>query len=113
LPVRIKVPIRANFGGPKNSPQIISTISNTESRFSSPVPADSDALSDPGMPWTGAGIVALGRLSVTTLAAPTACDGLEFVPVILPPGISASDDSILRSRAAAYAVSLKRRQDRE
>jgi len=77
------------------------------------VPADSDRLGDPGMPWTGAVTVAVGQLRVTAPAAPSPCDGLVFVPVHLPPGISASAAPVLRSRAAAYAVTLKRRQDRE
>lgn len=82
-----------------------------EFEIAAQLPADGDSLSDPSAPWTGAGSVALGRLSITALAAPAACDGLVFVPVNLPSGISASDDPILRSRAAAYAVSLKRRPD--
>ncbi|WP_295990226.1 catalase [Rugamonas sp.] len=75
------------------------------------LPAEGDSLSDSSTAWTGAGTVALGRLSVTALAAAGTCDGLVFVPVNLPAGIAPSDDPILQSRAAAYAVSLKRRQD--
>jgi catalase len=73
------------------------------------LPAEGDSLTDPSQPWLGAGTVKLGRLRVKTVAAPDACDGLVFVPVNLPDGIGLSDDPILLSRAAAYAVSLKRR----
>jgi catalase len=73
------------------------------------LPAAGDSLTDPSLPWVGAGTVKLGRLSVRALAEPGACDGLVFMPVNLPVGIDVSDDPILLSRAAAYAVSLKRR----
>jgi catalase len=73
------------------------------------LPADGDSLTDPSQPWAGAGTVKLGRLSVKAVAEAGACDGLVFMPVNLPAGIDLSDDPILLSRAAAYAVSLKRR----
>lgn len=73
------------------------------------LPADGDSLTDPSLPWVGAGTVKLGRVSVTALAEPGACDGLVFIPVNLPAGVGLSDDPILLSRAASYAVSLKRR----
>ncbi|CDG81100.1 catalase family peroxidase [Janthinobacterium agaricidamnosum] len=73
------------------------------------LPADGDPLDDPSRPWQGAGRVALGQLHVTALAGSDLCDGLEFVPLILPRGIAPSDDPILLARAAAYAVSLARR----
>lgn len=74
------------------------------------LPAAGDSLLDSSLPWQGAGQVALGDLHVTGLAGAELCDGLEFVPIILPRGIAPSDDPILVSRAAAYAVSLARRQ---
>lgn len=73
------------------------------------LPADGDSLTDPSQPWIGAGEVKLGRLRVIGIAEPGACDGLVFVPVNLPAGVGVSEDPILLSRAAAYAVSLKRR----
>ena len=73
------------------------------------LPAHGDSLTDPSQPWVGAGTVKLGRVRVTALAEPGTCDGLVFMPVNLPAGIDVSDDQILMSRAAAYAVSLKRR----
>lgn len=73
------------------------------------LPADGDSLTDPSQPWVGAGEVKLGRLRVIAIAEPGACDGLVFVPVNLPAGVGVSEDPILLSRAAAYAVSLKRR----
>jgi catalase len=74
------------------------------------LPAEADSLTDPSQAWTGAGQVQLGRLRITALAAAATCDGLVFIPVNLPSGISASDDPILQSRAAAYGVSLARRK---
>ncbi|MFZ4878394.1 catalase family peroxidase [Janthinobacterium sp. Mn2066] len=74
------------------------------------LPAENDSLLDSSQPWQGAGRVALGELRVTALAGAELCDGLEFVPIILPRGIAPSDDPILASRAAAYAVSLARRK---
>ena len=74
------------------------------------LPAPGDSLVDPSLPWEGAGHVPLGRLRISALAAPAACDGLVFVPVNLPAGLSPSDDPILQSRAAAYAISRARRK---
>ena len=73
------------------------------------LPASGDSLTDGSTPWAGAGKVALGRLRVTQAGAGNGCDSLVFMPVTLPAGITASDDPILQSRAAAYAVSLSRR----
>jgi catalase len=73
------------------------------------LPAAGDSLIDPSQPWQGSGRVALGTLSVQAMAAPDACDGTVFMPVTLPGAIAASEDPILASRAAAYAVSLGRR----
>lgn len=75
------------------------------------LPADGDTLTDPSQLWRGAGMVPLGRLRVTKLAPPGSCDALVFVPVNLPAGIAASDDPILLARAAAYGVSLARRNN--
>lgn len=74
------------------------------------LPAPGDSLVDPSLPWEGAGHVSLGRLRISALATPSACDALVFVPVNLPAGVSPSDDPILLSRAAAYAVSQARRK---
>lgn len=74
------------------------------------LPAAGDSLIDPSQRWAGTTHLTLGRLRVTALAQPDACDGLVFVPVNLPTGIVASDDPILHSRAAAYGVSLARRK---
>ncbi|WP_194756677.1 catalase family peroxidase [Aliidiomarina indica] len=37
------------------------------------------------------------------------CDGINFDPLILPRGMAATDDKILRARSAAYAESYRRR----
>ncbi|TFW15791.1 hypothetical protein [Duganella callida] len=73
------------------------------------LPAAGDPLTDSSQPWTGKERVALGKLRVTGLAGQETCVGLVFMPVTLPTGITASDDSILAARAPAYAVSLGRR----
>ncbi|MYM67487.1 catalase [Pseudoduganella sp. FT55W] len=73
------------------------------------LPATGDSLTDPSLPWQGAGHVSLGRLRITALAEQATCNDLTFVPVNLPAGVTPSDDPILLSRAAAYAVSRARR----
>lgn len=72
------------------------------------LPAAGDSLTDPSQQWQGGGRVTLGTLRVNALSAQS-CDGIVFMPVTLPAGITPSDDSILAARAAAYAVSLGRR----
>lgn len=72
-------------------------------------PAASDSPSDPSLPWTGAGTTPLGQLLIRSLSPPDACDKTMFVPTVLPDGIEASDDPLLKVRAAAYGVSLGRR----
>jgi catalase len=73
------------------------------------LPAPGDSFSDPSTVWIGAGEIELGRLRVTQKTADNDCDSLVFLPATLPRGIKPSDDPILQSRAAAYAVSLARR----
>ncbi|MFZ6649287.1 catalase family peroxidase [Undibacterium sp. TJN25] len=73
------------------------------------LPADGDSLSDPSQVWQGRERVALGKLQVSGVVPQDACEAKVFLPLQLPQGIEASDDPILKARAAAYAVSLKRR----
>lgn len=73
------------------------------------LPAPGDSLTDSSTVWAGTERVALGTLTVTGVAVADSCDGLSFVPTNLPKAVTLSDDPILQSRAAAYAVSLKRR----
>ena len=72
------------------------------------LPAQGDSLVDSSQPWQGSGRVALGTLRVSGLAGQS-CDGIVFMPVTLPAGITPSDDPILAARAPAYAISLGRR----
>lgn len=72
------------------------------------LPAQGDSLIDSSQQWQGNGHVALGTLRVSALAAQS-CDGVVFMPVTLPAGITPSADPILNARAAAYAISLGRR----
>jgi catalase len=48
-------------------------------------------------------------LEQTEAGAGGACDNMMFNPLILPTGISPSDDPVLNARPAAYAVSFGRR----
>ncbi|OON63512.1 hypothetical protein B0920_09150 [Massilia sp. KIM] len=73
------------------------------------LPAAGDSLVDPSTVWQGAGKVELGQLRITARSAPEQCEGIVYMPVALPSGITPSDDPILQARAAAYAVSLSRR----
>ena len=73
------------------------------------LPAPGDSLVDPSTVWQGAGKVELGRLLVKGQAPADACNGVVYMPLALPTGITASDDPILHARGAAYAVSLSRR----
>ncbi|MGY0558929.1 catalase family peroxidase [Lysobacter sp. A421] len=72
-----------------------------------------DPVNDPTRPWpnTRTQVVA-GTLSLVH-AEPQAsgeCRDVNFDPLILPPGVAASDDPILAARSAAYSQSFNRRQ---
>lgn len=73
------------------------------------LPAAGDSLVDSSTVWSGTQKVELGKLRVTQVVTDDRCDGLVFMPVTLPEGITPSEDPILQSRAAAYAISLSRR----
>jgi catalase len=75
------------------------------------LPAPGDSLTDPSVAWQGAGRVELGQLTIKALAPQSLCDDMVFMPVALPASISPSDDPILLSRAAAYAISKARRSN--
>lgn len=72
------------------------------------LPAAGDSLIDSSQQWQGAGRIALGTLRVNVLDGQS-CDGIVFMPVTLPAGITPSADPILAARAPAYAISLGRR----
>lgn len=72
------------------------------------LPAPGDSLTDSSQQWQGASRVALGTLRVNVLDGQS-CDGIVFMPVTLPAGITPSADPILAARAPAYAISLGRR----
>lgn len=72
-----------------------------------------DPVNDPSRPWPDnrAQVVA-GTLTLVD-AEPQAtgeCRDVNFDPLILPPGIAASDDPILAARSAVYSQSFNRRQ---
>lgn len=68
-----------------------------------------DSVTNPAQVWGSENAkVKLGRLSIHGLEG-QACAEDVFVPTNLPHGIEASDDPILKVRAAAYGVSKARR----
>ncbi|GGC57411.1 catalase [Undibacterium terreum] len=73
------------------------------------LPAEGDSLTDPSQVWQVSERRVLGTLRVTAVLADGGDDAVVFLPLQLPEGIQASDDPILKARAAAYAVSLARR----
>lgn len=71
--------------------------------------APSDQVTDPTVQWPAdRPQINVGRLALQKLA-PEGCGRQMFNPLTLARGISASDDSTLHVRAAAYGVSLSRR----
>lgn len=72
-----------------------------------------DPVNDPSQAWPESRKeITIGALSLAH-AEPQAsgpCRDLNFDPLILPVGIAASDDPILRARSAAYSVSFNRRE---
>jgi catalase len=71
-----------------------------------------DNITDPTVQWPqDRRTVDAGRLIIEKLHETSAnpCDGLTFNPLVLPKGISPSDDPISLARAAPYAISLGRR----
>ena len=75
--------------------------------------AAGDPVDDPSQPWPDdreqvvAGTLELREASPQ---AQGACRDVVFDPLVLPPGIRASDDLILAARSAAYARSFDRRE---
>ncbi|NML17174.1 catalase family peroxidase [Azohydromonas caseinilytica] len=71
-----------------------------------------DSLVNPAVPWPqGRESATVGRLLITRVEPGPggACEGLVFDPLVLPRGIEASDDPVLRARSAAYAEAAARR----
>jgi len=71
-----------------------------------------DAVDDPARPWPAERrSVDAGTLVLEQVDAPEqgACRDLNFDPLILPRGITASADPILAARSAAYSESFNRR----
>ncbi|WP_232540215.1 catalase family peroxidase [Azohydromonas aeria] len=71
-----------------------------------------DTLVNPTQAWPeGRRTVTAGRLAIDKVEAGSGgrCEPVVFDPMVLPKGIEASDDPVLRMRSAAYAVSASRR----
>ncbi|MEL1265320.1 catalase family peroxidase [Pseudoxanthomonas putridarboris] len=72
-----------------------------------------DAVDDPSLPWPESREqVVVGTLTLAQAEpqATGACRDVNFDPLILPPGVAASDDPILAARSAVYSQSFNRRQ---
>jgi catalase len=72
-----------------------------------------DVVEDPSTPWpAGRTRVQAGVLSLEQMQpqAGGACNDLNFDPLILPDGISGSDDAVLAARSAVYSHSFNRRE---
>ena len=71
-----------------------------------------DDETDPTQPWpeTRQQLVA-GKIVIkdATPQATGRCDAINFDPLVLPTGMAATEDRILRARSAAYAESYRRR----
>lgn len=71
-----------------------------------------DDENDPTQPWpeTRQQIIA-GKVVITDAEAQAggSCNAINFDPLILPDGMAATEDRILRARSAAYAESYRRR----
>ncbi len=69
-----------------------------------------DDENDPTVPWPGSREQKrAGELVISAMAPDSACDELRFDPLILPRGVIATADPILRARSSAYAESFRRR----
>lgn len=71
-----------------------------------------DDENDPTMPWPKTRLnINAGTIVINTWENQSggACDGINFDPLVLPDGIQATLDPILRARSSAYAESYKRR----
>lgn len=73
-------------------------------------PDDEDSLTNPAVLWKGKAQLAIAHLNVVSTTASNECDSTVYIPTQLPKGMIPSDDALLKSRAAAYAESLSRRQ---
>ena len=73
---------------------------------------EEDDEGDPTQPWPAVRQRLIAGQLVITEAAPQAsgsCNAINFDPLVLPPGMVATGDRILRARSAAYAESYRRR----
>ena len=77
------------------------------------VAGDGDDAADPSTPWPDSRPqVMAGTLELVSAEpqAEGACRDINFDPLVLPKGVTGSDDPILAARSAVYSVSFNRRQ---
>ncbi|MCC5854115.1 MAG: catalase family peroxidase [Idiomarina sp.] len=72
-------------------------------------PADPTLLWGEGHQQVSAGTLIIHEAYMASNEAGRNCDALNFDPLILPKGMAATQDQILRARSAAYAESYRRR----
>lgn len=76
------------------------------------LPDAGDSLSDPSQVWSGQKRIKLGELHVEKILQAENYESKIFFPLQLPQNIQGTNDPILNARAAAYVVSLSRRQQK-
>ncbi|WP_110917958.1 catalase family peroxidase [Mycolicibacterium septicum] len=72
----------------------------------------SDPTNDPTLPWpVNRPTIEAGTITIEALhtEAPGNARDINFDPLVLPDGLTASDDPVLRARSAVYARSFNRR----
>ncbi|MCQ4166807.1 catalase family peroxidase [Tahibacter sp. P2K] len=77
------------------------------------VAAPGDPVNDPSQPWPEAREQIVAGTLTLDASQPQAggpCRDINYDPLILPRGISASDDPVLAARSAVYAHSFNRRE---
>ena len=75
--------------------------------------AAGDPVNDPSRPWSGTREQVVAGTLALLHAEPQAtgeCRDVNFDPLVLPSGVTASEDPILAARSAAYSQSFNRRQ---
>ncbi len=75
--------------------------------------APGDVIEDPSRPWPDTRPEQVAGTLKLVRAEPQAngpCKDLNFDPLILPKGISGTDDPVLHARSAVYSVSFNRRE---
>lgn len=69
-----------------------------------------DKVNDPSIPWEGMHeTINAGTLIVNSISKTGKCVNTNFDPLVLPSGIEASEDSVLKFRSPTYSISFGKR----